>query len=123
MKAAQTSSMAAAIAMTPLAAEAATGSVTPSLKNLLLSVLAGGVVLVGIAGAIAIQSFEDDQLDRTIVVMVMFGVATVIFGALWALILRKAFDPPAAKLDPSDDKTVDPSAIALGDKGFDDHDV
>jgi len=82
-----------------------------------------GIQQVGIAGAIAIQSFEDDQLDRTIVVMVMFGVATVIFGALWALILRKAFDPPAAKLDPSDDKTVDPSAIALGDKGFDDHDV
>ena len=60
-----------------------------------------GIQQVGIAGAIAIQSFEDDQLDRTIVVMVMFGVATVIFGALWALILRKAFDPPAAKLDPA----------------------
>ena len=64
MKAAQTSSMAAAIAMTPLAAEAATGSVTPSLKNLLLSVLAGGVVLVGIAGAIVTVS-GFDKVNRS----------------------------------------------------------
>ena len=53
-----------------------------------------GIQQVGIAGAIAIQSFEDDQLDRTIVVMVMFGVATVVFGALWALILRSCSPPP-----------------------------
>ena len=30
-----------------------------------------GIQQVGIAAAIAINSFEDDQLDRTIVVMVM----------------------------------------------------
>ena len=53
-----------------------------------------GIQQVGIAGAIAINSFEGDQLDRTIVVMVMFGVATVVFGALWALILRSCSPPP-----------------------------
>lgn len=40
----------------PLAAEAA---VTPSLKNFLLSLVAGAVVLAGIAGAVtAVSSFD-----------------------------------------------------------------
>ncbi|CAG9465846.1 unnamed protein product [Pedinophyceae sp. YPF-701] len=49
-----------AVMANPLVAEAA---VTPSLKNLLNSVVAGGVVLIAIAGAVtAVSSF--DQLDR-----------------------------------------------------------
>ena len=44
----------------PLVAEAA---VTPSLKNLLNSVIAGGVVLVAIAGAVsAVSNF--DSIER-----------------------------------------------------------
>jgi hypothetical protein len=44
----------------PLVAEAA---VSPSLKNLLTSVVAGAVVLAGIAGAVtAVSSF--DQISR-----------------------------------------------------------
>ena len=44
----------------PLAAEAA---VTPSLKNLLLSVVAGGTVLVGLFGAVTLVA-QFDPVNR-----------------------------------------------------------
>jgi hypothetical protein len=47
--------------MAPLAAQAA---VTSSLKNLLGSVVAGGVVLGAIAGAVVLVS-QFDKVDRT----------------------------------------------------------
>lgn len=50
----------AAYAMAPMAAQAA---VTPSLKNLGLSVIAGGTVLGAIAVAVALVS-QFDQVDR-----------------------------------------------------------
>ena len=49
-----------AVVAHPLAAEAA---VTPSLKNLLNSVLAGGVVLFGIFGAISVIA-KFDTIER-----------------------------------------------------------
>ena len=73
-----------------------------------------GIQQVGIAAAIAINSFEDDQLDRTITVMVIFGCVTVVFGAVWALILRHFFAfKDDAKMYP-DDKPA-----AGGEGGFD----
>ncbi|KAH7439924.1 hypothetical protein KP509_04G082200 [Ceratopteris richardii] len=48
-----------AAAVIPEIAEAAAPGVSPSLKNLLLSVVAGGVVLVAIGGAVAAVSTFD----------------------------------------------------------------
>ncbi|KAI5075288.1 hypothetical protein GOP47_0009364 [Adiantum capillus-veneris] len=48
-----------AAAVIPDIAEAAVPGVSPSLKNLLLSVVAGGVVLVAISGAVAAVSTFD----------------------------------------------------------------
>uniref|UniRef100_A0A0E0AP69 Photosystem II reaction center X protein n=1 Tax=Oryza glumipatula TaxID=40148 RepID=A0A0E0AP69_9ORYZ len=55
--------MAAAMVL-PDVAEAAQGSLTPSLKNFLLSIVSGGVVLVAIVGAVvAVSNF--DPVKRT----------------------------------------------------------
>lgn len=82
-----------------------------------------GIQQVGIAGAIAIQSFEDEVLDRTITVMVIFGCATVIFGAIWALILRHACPTPVGKMD-VDAKAAEFTNIAPGDaKGEGEYDA
>ncbi|KAH7300405.1 hypothetical protein KP509_24G060900 [Ceratopteris richardii] len=48
-----------AAAVIPEIAEAAAPGVSPSLKNLLLSVVSGGVVLVAIGGAVAAVSTFD----------------------------------------------------------------
>jgi|Transcript_60792 nucleoid-associated protein YgaU len=57
---AQVAATTAAVTMAPFAAQAA---VTSSLKNLGLSVIAGGVVLGGIAGAVVLVS-QFDKVDR-----------------------------------------------------------
>uniref|UniRef100_A0A0E0LPP0 Photosystem II reaction center X protein n=1 Tax=Oryza punctata TaxID=4537 RepID=A0A0E0LPP0_ORYPU len=55
--------MAAAMVI-PDVAEAAQGALTPSLKNFLLSIVSGGVVLVAIVGAVvAVSNF--DPVKRT----------------------------------------------------------
>jgi hypothetical protein len=61
LRQAQVAATTAAVTMAPLAAQAA---VTSSLKNLLGSVVAGGVVLGAIAGAVVLVS-QFDKVDRT----------------------------------------------------------
>ncbi|XP_015694764.2 uncharacterized protein LOC102705932 [Oryza brachyantha] len=54
----------AAVMVLPDVAEAAQGALTPSLKNFLLSIVSGGVVLVAIVGAVvAVSNF--DPVKRT----------------------------------------------------------
>ena len=47
-----------------------------------------GIQQVGIALAIMLNSFKDEQLERSISVIIVMGVATVLFGAVWASVLR-----------------------------------
>jgi len=47
-----------------------------------------GIQQVGIAGAIILETLKGDELDRGIAVVVIFGLFTVFFGALWSGLLR-----------------------------------
>ncbi|KAL5197944.1 hypothetical protein ABZP36_001456 [Zizania latifolia] len=59
-----TAAAVAAAMVLPDVAEAAQGGLTPSLKNFLLSIVSGGVVLVAIVGAVvAVSNF--DPVKRT----------------------------------------------------------
>ncbi|KAG8099125.1 hypothetical protein GUJ93_ZPchr0013g37333 [Zizania palustris] len=59
-----TAAAVAAALVLPDVAEAAQGGLTPSLKNFLLSIVSGGVVLVAIVGAVvAVSNF--DPVKRT----------------------------------------------------------
>uniref|UniRef100_A0A0D9X2U3 Photosystem II reaction center X protein n=1 Tax=Leersia perrieri TaxID=77586 RepID=A0A0D9X2U3_9ORYZ len=59
-----TAAAVAAAMVIPDVAEAAQGGLTPSLKNFLLSIVSGGVVLVAIVGAVvAVSNF--DPVKRT----------------------------------------------------------
>nr|ACG30615.1 ultraviolet-B-repressible protein [Zea mays] len=51
--------LAAALVLPDVAEAAQSGGLTPSLKNFLLSIVSGGVVLVGIVGAVvAVSNFD-----------------------------------------------------------------
>ena len=53
-----------------------------------------GIQQVGIAGAIAIQTFKGQALDKAIATIAVFGIFTVAFGLLWSGILRFACAAP-----------------------------
>jgi len=56
-----------------------------------------GIQQVGIAGAIAVNSFRGDQLQKMLSMMAIFGLFTFLFGLLWATILRACGPPPDEK--------------------------
>eukprot|EP00629_Pelagomonadales_sp_RCC1024_P000695 CAMPEP_0119275910 /NCGR_PEP_ID=MMETSP1329-20130426/14599_1 /TAXON_ID=114041 /ORGANISM="Genus nov. species nov., Strain RCC1024" /LENGTH=307 /DNA_ID=CAMNT_0007276331 /DNA_START=181 /DNA_END=1101 /DNA_ORIENTATION=+ len=49
-----------------------------------------GIQQVGIAASIAVQSFDGAVFVRTTSIMALFGAITVVFGALWSVLLRTA---------------------------------
>ena len=69
-----------------------------------------GIQQVGIAGAIAIQTFKGQALDKAIATIAVFGIFTVAFGLLWSGILRFACAAPpeegkAPEKPPFDDQS------------------
>ena len=69
-----------------------------------------GIQQVGIAGAIAIQTFKGQALDKAIATIAVFGIFTVAFGLLWSGILRFACAAPeeeekAPEKPPFDDES------------------
>ena len=65
---------------------------------------------LGIAGAIAIQTFKGQALDKAIATIAVFGIFTVAFGLLWSGILRFACAAPeeetkAQEKPPFDDQS------------------
>lgn len=77
-----------------------------------------GIQQVGIAGAIAINTFKDDALDRAIAVVVVFGCFTVAFGLLWSGVLRytSADALPAEPTDPSKKMAPFPTKSGIEDE-------
>ena len=61
-----------------------------------------GIQQVGIAGAVAFMSFEDEALKRSIMCIVIFGSFNTFWGAVWSVILRYACAPPLARADVDD---------------------
>ena len=53
-----------------------------------------GIQQVGIAGAIAINTFKGQALDKAIATIAVFGIFTVVFGLLWSGVLRYACAAP-----------------------------
>ena len=69
-----------------------------------------GIQQVGIAGAIAIQTFKGQALDKAIATIAVFGIFTVAFCLLWSGILRFACAAPpeeekAPEKPPFDDQS------------------
>ncbi|KAJ8608735.1 hypothetical protein CTAYLR_007789 [Chrysophaeum taylorii] len=50
-----------------------------------------GIQQVGIAGAIAVNSFDGNQLNKMVTLMVVFAAVTFVAGMVWTVILR-SFD-------------------------------
>lgn len=48
-----------------------------------------GIQQVGIAGAIAINSFNGQQLDKMVTLMVIFGAITFFAGCVWSFVLAR----------------------------------
>ena len=53
-----------------------------------------GIQQVGIAGAIAINTFKGQALDKAIATIAVFGIFTVVFGLLWSGVLWYACAAP-----------------------------
>ena len=73
-----------------------------------------GIQQVGIAGAIAIQTFKGQALDKAIATIAVFGIFTVAFGLLWSGILRFACAaPPEEEKAPEKPAFDDESPVVI----------
>jgi len=80
-----------------------------------------GIQQVGIAAAIAVNSFKDDQLDKMVEMMAIFGLMTFLFGIAWAALLRAFGLPPLEEPSSEEEEERDKKQSSLdnGDKGTD----
>ena len=82
-----------------------------------------GIQQVGIAGAIAVNSFSGSQLDKMVQIMAIFGAITFSYGLAWAAFLRWWGLPAPVDATIDDEKNEKSSDVELAGIPCDDDDL